>query len=363
LGAAAECYGPLASLQPEVVAAANNVVLLVIDGLGYHYLRDRSSGFDAHLQGAMTSVFPSSTAPAITTFLTGVAPQQHAVSGWFMNLKELGAVAMILPFCSRLGGISLASAGVQVGDLIGAPSVFDSLSVPAYFVIDAKLRDSPYSRAGAGRAERLGYHRLNDCFTCIADLVGSGSWRKFIYAYWPMFDALAHRYGVGSVRLEAHFRQLEQAFLALVEALRGTDTLLVVTADHGFVDTGPEFGIRLQEHPALQRCLCMPLCGEPRAAFCYVRAGSAGDFEAYVRERLGACCDLYGSEELVDAGWFGVGQPDPRLLQRLGDYVLIMRGRYVIKDALLVEGVWADIGVHGGASEDEMLVPLIVAHC
>jgi hypothetical protein len=252
---------------------------------------------------------------------------------------------------------------VQVSDLVGAPSVFDSLSVAAYFVIDAKLRDSPYSQAGAGRAKRIGYHGLIDCFARLPNLVGSGSRRKFIYAYWPMFDALAHRHGVGGVRLEAHFRQLEQAFLALLEVLRGTDTLLVVTADHGFVDTGPEFGIHLQDHPALQRCLSVPLCGEPRTAFCYVRAGSAGDFEAYVRERLGACCDLYASEELLDAGWFGLGQPDPRLLQRLGDYVLIMGGRYVIKDSLLVEGAWADIGVHGGASEDEMLVPLIVAHC
>jgi hypothetical protein len=28
-----------------------------------------------------------------------------------------------------------------------------------------------------------------------------------------------------------------------------------------------------------------------------------------------------------------------------------------------VESAWADVGVHGGISEDEMLVPLIVAHC
>ena len=43
-----------------------------------------------NLIGSMTSVFPATTASAITTFATGLAPQQHAFTGWFMFLKEIG---------------------------------------------------------------------------------------------------------------------------------------------------------------------------------------------------------------------------------------------------------------------------------
>ena len=98
-------------------------------------------------------------------------------------------------------------------------------------------------------------------------------------------------------------------------------------------------------------------------AFCYVRAGAAVDFEQYVSEYLGESFACFTAEEFMQAGWLGPGLPEPRLLQRLGDYVLLARDRFVIKDTLPMEHAWADTGVHGGASEDEMLVPLIVACC
>jgi hypothetical protein len=66
---------------------------------------------------------------------------------------------------------------------------------------------------------------------------------------------------------------------------------------------------------------------------------------------------------LLDKGWFGLGEPDPRLRHRIGDYVLFLKDSYAIKDAIPGEKPWTDLGVHGGVSEDELYVPLIVAHC
>ncbi len=355
-------YGPLALLSPELVRGAHNVVLMLLDGLGYNYLRQHPSAFDRHLRGSMTSVFPSSTAPAITTLGTGVAPQQHGITGWFMNLKEFGAVTMILPFCAR-GGMFLGSTGVRAGDLMGAGPLFDDFGVRSYLVSDMRLVDTPYTVATAGGAERIGYRDLEDCFARINGVIAGGGERKFIYAYWPRFDALAHQYGVASSTVQTHFEALARGFEALTEALRGTETLLIVTADHGFIDTGSAFTIRLEAHALLARCLSVPLCGEPRVAFCYVRAGAAVDFEQYVSEHLGEGFACFASEEFIRAGWLGLGSPEPRLLQRLGDYVLLAKDRFVIKDTLPMEHAWADTGVHGGASEDEMLVPLIVASC
>src|SRR5687767_1666583 len=66
----------LGALPPEAVAGARNLVLWVIDGLGYNYLATHASEslLHAHLAGRMTSVFPSTTASAITTTYTGLAP-------------------------------------------------------------------------------------------------------------------------------------------------------------------------------------------------------------------------------------------------------------------------------------------------
>jgi hypothetical protein len=149
----------------------------------------------------------------------------------------------------------------------------------------------------------------------------------------------------------------------LLEVLKGTDTLVVVTADHGFIDTDPRLTVQLADHPELAKCLVMPLCGEPRVAFFYVRPGLCRQFERYVEQRLREYCEVYASLELLDRGWFGLGEPDPRLQHRIGDYVLISKDSYVIKDALPGEKPWTDLGVHGGVSEDELYVPLVMAHC
>ncbi|MGD2083655.1 MAG: phosphodiesterase, partial [Chromatiales bacterium] len=119
--------------------------------------------------------------------------------------------------------------------------------------------------------------------------------------------------------------------------------------------------VLLEDHPELGETLLLPLCGEPRAAYCYVRAGATSDFESYVREELGHCVDLRHSGDILDAGLFGMGSPHPRLAQRIGDFTLLMRDHYVIKDWLPFERRYEQIGVHGGLSADEMYVPLIAA--
>jgi predicted AlkP superfamily pyrophosphatase or phosphodiesterase len=68
-------------LPPEQVRAARRVVLIVVDGLGDDYLlaHGRDTAFAAHRVGRINSVFPSTTATAITTFLTGHSPREHGL--------------------------------------------------------------------------------------------------------------------------------------------------------------------------------------------------------------------------------------------------------------------------------------------
>jgi hypothetical protein len=66
------------------------------------------------------------------------------------------------------------------------------------------------------------------------------------------------------------------------------------------------------------------------------------------------------SATLVEQGWFGPGTPHPRLAERVGDVAIVMRERYTLKDWTPGEGRHLHIGNHGGTSEDEMLIPLIL---
>jgi hypothetical protein len=66
------------------------------------------------------------------------------------------------------------------------------------------------------------------------------------------------------------------------------------------------------------------------------------------------------SHELVDEGWFGQGAAHPRFAERIGDVTLLLHGHFTVKDWTPGEPRHLHIGNHGGPSEDEMMIPLIV---
>jgi hypothetical protein len=356
-------YVPLNSLAPAEVGAYRNVVLIVVDGLGYEFLIRQEQGrfLRQHIRDRLTSVFPSTTATAITSFLTGLAPQQHGLTGWHMYFRELGAVLAVLPGVPRYGGMPLGKCGIDVEKFFGHVPIFDRIPLPCYIVSPRRIAHSDFNLAHQGRADLRAFETLEEFFGVIAQAVRKDDRRKYIYAYWPELDHIGHEYGLSSPEAEQHLADLDGAFKVLFESIAGTDTLLIVAADHGQIDSEATRVIELDDHPGLNECLLLPLCGERRAAYCYVKSNKAQRFEHYVQDNLNAYLELHRSCDLLASGWFGSGAPHPRLAERIGDYTLIMKENYVIKDWLPGERLYRQIGVHGGVSPGEMFVPLIVA--
>ena len=359
LGDAPPDYPPLRALAASALQT-RNVVLLVIDGMGYENLvANCSDGFFArHIESRITSVFPSTTATAITTFFTGTAPQQHGVTGWFTYFRELGGVITPLPYRRRGSSEPLT---VPATEAFGHVPIFDRLRARSFVVSPQRIAHSEYSMAHAGSAEIVPFETLEGMFAAIGRIVDAAEGRRYVYAYWPELDRLAHEHGIGSAEASAHLIELDTAFGECLRALRGTDTTVIVVADHGFVDTRTEQAVVLDAHPALASMLEQPLCGEPRAAFCYVREESHRRFVTYVRQHLSEHIELSDSRTLLESGFFGLGKPHPQLHERIGDYVLIMKDAASIKDWLPGEERHRHVGVHGGTSAHEMYVPLIVA--
>lgn len=355
-------YASARDLRPDELRAARNVVLLVLDGLGHRLLARAAAGagLRARQRGVLTSTFPSTTAAAITTFLTGLAPLAHGLTGWHMYFRELGAVLAVLPFRPRHGGPSLAAEGVTPQSLLAPRPLADRLAAPAFMVSPREIAHSDFNVAHAGGAARIAYSGRDELFTALAAVVHGGRGR-YVYAYYSELDALAHAHGAASAEVRAEIAALDAAFEAFLASIAGTDTLVIATADHGFVDTRPGSTIDLAQHPELAGMLAVPLCGEPRIAYCYLRPGTAEPFARYVESHLGEMMSVCPAADLIADGWFGTGPVHPRLAGRVGDVVLVMKDGYAIRDELPGEQRRPQIGVHGGISEDEMLVPLVVA--
>lgn len=360
-------YAPLSLVPEHSFARARRLLLIVIDGLGDALLREAGQGtrLAAHRVGGLTSVFPSTTAAAVTTLMSGLAPAAHGLTGWHMLFEEAGGVLAVLPLRRR--GPPVADRPVPdvppPGRLFTHAGLFAGLRRASRVLSPADIAFSPFNLFHTRGASTQGYADREDMFAQLADVaadVARSDAPAFTYAYYDGLDALSHRYGAYGDMARAELLALDAAFGRLLDALSGSDTTVIVTADHGFIDSPADRSIDLAEHPQLAAMLAQPLCGEQRVAWCYLKPEvSADDFLRCVAARLGDRAEAIPCARLVEEGWFGPGPAHPKLASRIGDFALVMQENWTIKDWLPTERRYRLLGQHGGVSALEMQVPLV----
>src|SRR5918992_914314 len=214
-------HAPLRDLHVETLSDARNVVLLIIDGLGDNYLASRGAGSELarRRRATLTSVFPSTTASAITTSYTGRTPLEHGLTGWFTYFGEAGYVAAPLPFRTRGDMLPLSQKGFMAERAFPADPIFLDMKARSIVVSHIDIIESEYNLRHCRGAERRAYDTLERFVAEIEGAVKSCPERKFVYAYWPEYDATSHRYGSESVEAEREFVRLDEAFGALLARL------------------------------------------------------------------------------------------------------------------------------------------------
>jgi predicted AlkP superfamily pyrophosphatase or phosphodiesterase len=337
-----------------------SIVFIVIDALGYNFLMEYGDDtfLKKHTIRKITSVFPSSTASAYISLITGVAPQQHGLIGWFMYLRETGIVTSILPFITKAGGIPLRN--IPFTDIFEQASIFMNLNAASYSIIHKSYANSQCSASITKGAKKKAYSDIKGFFSNIENILDSGSNRKFIFAYWDQIDKIAHEEGIKSNETIEELKKIDTEISKLALLLNKYNATLIITSDHGMVDSSEKHTIRLSDHSVLKDSLTLPLTGDTRVAYCYVNPGMEMEFEQYVAQNLEECCHIYKSREIIEKGFFGLYEPNRKLYQRAGDYTLVMKKNYMIREALSGEKIKELIGIHGGLTDDEMFTPLIV---
>jgi hypothetical protein len=375
-GAEDSPYAPLSGVNTLEWGRARNLILLLVDGLGADYIEKNSrDGFlHRHQVAVLTSVCPTTTAAAIPTAMTGLAPAAHALTGWHVYVAELDAVTAVLPMTGR-GFMLPKNPASAPENLFGYSTFFQQLKRPSRVVTPIHLTNSPFSVFHARGAERSPYYkdalpwlatmpflkRRQDLFGILRRMCHEPGPPSFTYAYWPSFDGAAHDGGIAGQAALDCFRQFELDFEDFLLSVRGTDTMVIVTADHGFIDSPLERQIQLGDHPELEKLLLRPLCGERRFAYCYIRPDAKADFEDYVAREFRDSMEAWPRAKLLDEAWYGSGPVSARLSGRIGDYVLVMKDDWTIRDRVPFEDPVDLIGVHGGLSAAEMHIPLCVA--
>ncbi len=360
-------YSSLKDLPISQLEGVDNIVLILLDGLGYNFFTRNAKLLDYpimdHLQAKVTSVFPSTTAAAMTTIYTGVTPKNHGCLAWFTYLKEVGLISTIPPLKRRNSNDYITNKTLKADDILQFQSTFEKIpSADSYFVISENLKDTPYdSVVSKGAKDVVGFSDFPDSMDQIMNILQENKDnKKFILHYWDGIDSKCHL--DGTEKAVPHFKEI---FAELIELSRKIQALsqktsIIITADHGLIDIPKDRVIKMKNHPKLEETLTLPLCGESRAAFCFVRAPYREQFESYVENELKEFCTMLKMQELIDMELFGLHDPHPRFMYRIPDYLLLMKENYMIVDKMLKETRIRLKAVHGGLSEEELFVPLII---
>lgn len=367
LGGPQSEHGRLSTPWLSGIGQHKHVVLVLIDGLGEQQLR--TLGPDCMLQRkqctTLSSVFPATTAAAITTLLTGQPPARHGLIGWHLHCQTTpggqDSIVAPLPMSVRYPDGSTLRPEQLARQLLVCPPLLPRLGRSAHILQPHYIADSPYSLHHAGGVQRTAYRDIDDAFVQLACSLQQNSAPAFHYLYLPQLDSLMHRQGCHSPAVHSLFDQLDTAFAQLVSIADQTDSAILVTADHGFIDTPRTRMISLdQDFPALYAMLAQPLSGERRAVFCHVKPGLKNDFMREAQQQLKDACWVLDSKLLLENGAFGPGEPHPQLASRCGDVILLAREDWSIRDTLPQEKPLHLPGQHGGVSAAEMTVPLIL---
>ncbi|MEZ5169837.1 MAG: alkaline phosphatase family protein [Acidimicrobiia bacterium] len=331
--------------MPDLLAEADAVVLLVLDGLGTHSLDAHGSMLPtlAGMQRSdLTTVVPSTTSSALTSIVTGLTPSQHGVTGFRMRVDR--RVLNVLRWRYEDGHPPPDPYEIQRhAGFLGRP-------VPV--VTKREFRGSGFSEAHLRGSRFFGWSATSTLVERCRELVEDGE--KLVYAYYPGVDTVAHEFGL----LDGYFTRELAATDRLVGELLSAlpaHAAVAVTADHGHVQVGPDGWVELDG----LRELVASCSGDGRFRYLHAERGSAMELAAAAREEFGHVAWVFERDELLDDGWLGA-EVAASARRRVGDVVLAAREPVGFVDPALPRET-SLVAAHGSVTPDEMQVPLLAA--
>ncbi len=344
------------------IGERDHVILVLADGLGMNLVESlpESSFMRRHLAFEMRSVFPSSTAPALTSLASGQWPAEHGLLGWFVYLPELDLHTISLPFRQRFSGRPLADLDVSGADLFAWPALLSGYEREARLLMPRNIAHSIYTGAIAGGVTVDSYKSLDQAvMRLLTRLDGQRDSKTYTYFYYPHIDTAAHAYGPSAPEVRQAVDLLDAALARLHEGLDGR-ARIVLSSDHGGIDVAASQKWLLDPDEHLATLLKTPPTCEPRAPIFHVLPGAEEEFADAFRVQYGKHFALLTADEVIQLGLLGPVPPSETCRSRLGDFMALSEGR----DVLIYgadTGMTQMIGFHGGLLPDEVRIPLIVA--
>jgi predicted AlkP superfamily pyrophosphatase or phosphodiesterase len=378
------------SCLPELLRPGNStttlpqrVVVILADGFGWNlverlkHLPLIEEGQTNGVVSRITSQFPSTTSAHITTISTNLEPIEHGIFEWSTYFPELGQLFQSLPYRVLKNGkkIEVSEAEVPPELIFPRPTFYQLLAskgIGSLVIQNASIANSITSRfiTSGARIDSYPDDDLAKLTEKWPALMNEDDWR-YGFIYFPHIDADSHENGPSSEKVAQTVLHVTDTILDIIKASRGSNTLFLITADHGQIDVSPKEQERrvclLSELPQIEAMLeahptvpgtRIPPTGNLRNLFLQVQDQYVETVVESLNRTYGRYLEAFPSTSLINNGIFGSSNSQ-KYLSRLGTVSVIPRENYAVFLSEATMDCLHHLGSHGGAHPEEMIIPLI----
>lgn len=274
---------------------------------------------------------------------------------WSQYFKEYGRCIDVLPNTDSYTGESYKNAKIDIQDLIKYIPIYEQIE-------NASANVKAYEINPSYCASRSKRNINADTIDVLCDSIEASCKnldKNFILAYNDNPDGLLHKYGCEANEVKEFVLYAEKKLENLYYKLQGTNTLLIISADHGHKDIEKVYEI--MDMQDIQDCLITPPSLETRCTAFWVKEEKKLEFEKIFKERFSEDYILYTKNEFLSKNFLGIGNKHRKIEDFIGNYIAVSikgasfkLGTYICKEKPEKKST------HCGLSSDEMEVPLII---
>lgn len=329
-----------------------NVVLMLFDGLGSRILDtvlDKDSFLLKHRMKEITSVFPSTTAASTLSVQTGLNPCEHGWLGWSNYIQPIDTI--IQYFWE-----------VEKGKTFKDKKNEEFTKIKKEYFSPKRLVDiikekgcdtydvSPYTE--------YKYKELDEMFDLLKEkLEIKNGKKKFFYVYNPEPDSTMHANGCDSEKAKKKILERNKKLEEFYEKNMDKDTMIIIVADHGHLNVDY---IKIKDYPDIEACMEQDIYIECRCPMFKIMKGKEKIFKEKFESYFGEYFYLFTKEEILEKQFFGdVKYKENELFRSsLGDFIAINKNNN--NKSLFGKIDYPFVSAHGGNSDNEVYIPLIV---
>ncbi len=286
---------------------------------------------------SLTSLFPSTTAAALTTLYTGLSPKEHGIIEWYMYYEKYGGIIKTLPFSpqdSKENDV-LIKEGYDP-ELFNLPTISEQLAekgISACHLLRAEYYQSAYTKNMLKKSKVISFNNLPEAFKLAKKVIEKCD---FVSLYIDYLDIIEHKYGCDSAQAFTMVNKIKKEISEIIKS--HSDISVVVTSDHGHIKLDRKIVINNARNNVM-------IGGSPRDLFLY----------SDVKINLNPDFFIELSSETAINEYLGPGMEHPSLRNRIGKKIILPDKGIGLWHKLIIQKSF-----HGGLTREEMFIPFYI---